>query len=170
VMAPQTIVYTSSPPNPALVGDSYNVTVTKGMSGNPVVLTSLALSVCSISGNTVKLLAPGSCVIAANQAGRNGYAPAPQVTQAFNVFLEQIIRYTSRSPNKPVVGGTYVITATGGASGSPIVFSSVTPGLCSVTQSTVNFLAVGKCTIAANQGGTDLYAPAPEITQTMNVR
>jgi hypothetical protein len=82
---PQTIVFTTQPPDPALVLGNYEVSATGGASGNPVILSSLTASVCSISGGTVSFLAVGTCTIAANQAGNAEYAAALQVTQSFNV-------------------------------------------------------------------------------------
>ncbi|MDP9178676.1 MAG: RCC1 domain-containing protein, partial [Gemmatimonadota bacterium] len=170
VMATQTLVFTSTPPNPALAGNSYNVAATGGGSGNPIVLSSKTTAVCSVIGRAVKLLAAGSCVIAANQAAGNGYVAAPEVTQTFNVFTAQVINFTSRPPNKATVGGTYMITATGGASGNPVVFSTLTPGVCSINGSTTQFLASGTCTVAANQSGTATYAPASQATQSVKIR
>ncbi len=36
--------------------------------------------------------------------------------------------------------------------------------------STTQFLAVGKCTIAANQSGTATYAPAPQVPQSVDIK
>jgi hypothetical protein len=82
---PQTIVFTTQPPDPALVLGNYEVSATGGASGNPVILSSLTPNVCSVSGGTVSFLVVGTCTIAANQAGNAEYDPAPQVTQSFNV-------------------------------------------------------------------------------------
>ena len=84
-LAPQTVTITSTPPNPALVRGTYVVSATGGASGNPVVFSSLTTSVCTVSGSTVRLVAVGTCTVAADQAGSASYAPAPQVTQSFAV-------------------------------------------------------------------------------------
>ena len=67
------------------------------------------------------------------------------------------------------VGGTGTVSATGGASNNPVTFSSTTTGVCSVSGSTVIGLAVGTCTIAANQGGDANYNSAPQATQSFSV-
>ena len=54
-------------------------------SGLPVAFTSLTAAVCSVSGNTVSLIAVGTCTVAANQAGNGTYNPAVQVAQSFTV-------------------------------------------------------------------------------------
>ena len=68
-----------------------------------------------------------------------------------------------------IVGGTGTVTATGGASGNPVTFSSTTPGVCTVSGSTVTGVSVGACTIAANQAGNANYNAATQATQTFTV-
>jgi YD repeat-containing protein len=71
-----------------------------------------------------------------------------------------------------IVGGTAKVSATGGASGNPVIFSSTTPLVCSISGSngsTVTGLAVGNCIIAANQAGNDNYNASPTVTQSFNV-
>ncbi|MBX9793299.1 MAG: IPTL-CTERM sorting domain-containing protein, partial [Burkholderiaceae bacterium] len=54
-------------------------------SGLAAVFSSLTASICTVAGNTVTLLAVGTCTIAADQAGNASYAAAPQVAQSFSV-------------------------------------------------------------------------------------
>jgi uncharacterized membrane protein len=67
------------------------------------------------------------------------------------------------------VGGTGTVTATGGASGNVITFTSTTPTICSVAGSTVTVLSAGSCVVAANQAGNANYNAAPQATQTIAV-
>jgi alpha-tubulin suppressor-like RCC1 family protein len=67
------------------------------------------------------------------------------------------------------VGGTGMVTATGGASPNPVILSSQTPSICTVAGSTVMGVSAGICTIAANQAGDVSYAPALEATQSFQV-
>lgn len=82
---PQAITFTSTPPNPALVGATYAVRATGGASGNPVTFSALTPGVCAVSGGTVTPVALGTCAVAADQAGGPGYLPAPRATQSFAV-------------------------------------------------------------------------------------
>jgi len=68
-----------------------------------------------------------------------------------------------------IVGGTGPVSATGGLSGNPVVFSSTTPGVCTVSGSTLTGVTAGSCTIAANQAGNANFNDAPQVTQTFNV-
>ena len=81
----QSIDFTSTPPDPAVVGTTYIVSATGGGSGNPVIFTSLTAATCGVSGTTVSLTGAGTCTIAANQAGSASYHPASEVTQSFVV-------------------------------------------------------------------------------------
>jgi hypothetical protein len=84
------------------------------------------------------------------------------------VTTTQTITFTS-SPTSPTVGGTYLVTATGGASGNPVTFTSATTGVCTVSSGTVSFVHAGSCAVNANQAGNAQYAAAPQVQQTFTV-
>ncbi len=52
-------------------------------SGLPVAYASLTTQVCTVSGNTVSLIAAGTCTVSASQAGNASYAAAPTVARSF---------------------------------------------------------------------------------------
>ena len=66
---------------------------------------------------------------------------------------------TGEAPAAPVfaAGGTFAVSATGGASGNAVVFGSTTPGVCTVAGSTVTMVSAGNCTLSANQAGNANY-------------
>ncbi len=66
-------------------------------------------------------------------------------------------------------GHGYTVTATGGASGNPVTFSSGTPGVCTVTGSTVTLDHAGTCTVDADQAGDADYQAAPTAGQSFAV-
>jgi uncharacterized repeat protein (TIGR02543 family) len=68
-----------------------------------------------------------------------------------------------------VVGGTGLLSATGGASGNPVTFTSSTTNVCTVSGSTVKGITAGTCTIAANQAGNANYNAAPQTTLSFNI-
>ncbi len=97
-----------------------------------------------------------------------GQSMPPQLQQA------QAIAFTSNVPVPAVLGASYTVTATGGGSGNPVVFTSLTPTTCTVGSSsdgvgTVTLRAVGTCTIAADQAGSAGWLPAPRVTQSVAV-
>jgi hypothetical protein len=171
----QTISFTSTAPVSAAVGGpTYNVTAT-ATSGLTVTFTidASASTVCSIAGSTVSFIGSGTCVIDANQAGDANYTAAPQVQQSFGVGLgNQTISFTSTAPAGAKVGGpTYNVTATGGASGNPVVFSidATATSICSIAGSTVSFIAVGICVVDADQAGNANYNAALTAQQSFGV-
>jgi hypothetical protein len=168
----QTITFGPAPS--IVVGGTGTVTATGGASGNPVIFTSQTAGVCASGGTngaTITGVAAGTCTIAANQAGNTNYNPAPQTTQGFGIGkVNQTIAF---GPAPTIlVGGTGAVTANGGASGIPVIFTSQTAGVCTssgTNGSTITGLAAGTCTIAANQAGNANYNPAPQATQGFSI-
>jgi 2',3'-cyclic-nucleotide 2'-phosphodiesterase (5'-nucleotidase family) len=154
-------------PAPVQVGTVFSVTASAS-STLPVVISSQTSSICTVSGNVVTTVAPGNCTLAASQAGDAGYWLPASTSQTFSVTaIAQAISFGSAPMIS--VGGNGTVSATGGASGNPVTFSSQTPGICSVAGNTVTGIAAGTCTIAANQAGGGNYAAAPTVTQSINV-
>jgi len=170
----QTITFTSTAPAGAKVGGpTYTVTATSS-SGLTVAFTidAAATSVCSISGSTVSFIGVGTCVIDANQAGNANYSAAPQVQQSFAVAKgDQTISFTSTAPPGAKVGGpTYTVTATS-SSGLAVTFTidAAASSVCTISGSTVSFIAAGTCVIDANQAGNANYNAAPQAQQSFAV-
>ena len=65
--------------------------------------------------------------------------------------------------------GSAHVSATGGGSGNPVVFSVGGSGVCTVSGSTVTYTAAGNCVIDANQAGNARYADAPQVQRTIKV-
>ncbi|MDD2769025.1 MAG: Ig-like domain repeat protein [Methylococcus sp.] len=83
----QTIAFGPAPSPTYSAGGTFTVSATAS-SGLPVTYTSLTPAVCMASGSTsnvVTMVAAGTCIIAANQAGDSSYSPAPQVTQTITI-------------------------------------------------------------------------------------
>jgi hypothetical protein len=178
--APQAVAFTSTPPSPAVFGGSYAPTATGGASGIPVRFSIDAASdpgACSLNpaGTTVSFTGTGTCIIDANQAGDTNYDPAAQQQQPFTITkASQAVAFTSTPPNAAVFGGTYAPTATGGASGNPVLFSidaSSDAGVCSLNAAgtTVSFTGAGTCVIDANQAGDADYDAAAQQEQSFTV-
>ena len=178
--APQAVAFTSTPPSPAVFGGSYAPTATGGASGIPVRFSIDAASdpgACSLNpaGTTVSFTGTGTCIIDANQAGDTNYDPAAQQQQPFTITkASQAVAFTSTPPNPAVFGGTYAPTATGGASGNPVLFSidaSSDAGVCSLNAAgtTVSFTGAGTCVIDANQAGDADYDAAAQQEQSFTV-
>jgi hypothetical protein len=136
-------------------------------------------------GNAGQLITAGRNLLSADVDGNGspdllalsswGY---PQLMVGLNQLpppslqASQVISFTSTPPTNPTYGGSYVVSAVGGGSGNPVVFSidpASTQGACSVSGSTVSFTGVGICVIDANQAGDSSWAPAPQAQQSFSV-
>ena len=175
-LAPQAITFTSTAPTDAAVNGTYSPSATGGASSNPVTfaIDPSSSAICTYSGGIVTFDAVGSCFIDANQAGNSIYAAAPQAQQTIAIGLApQAITFSA--PTSGSVGGLATLSATGGASGNPVVFTldgTTGAGVCNVAGingTTVNYTAVGSCVIDANQAGNSTYAAAPQVQQTIAV-
>ncbi|HEX3931853.1 MAG TPA: sigma-70 family RNA polymerase sigma factor [Nocardioides sp.] len=167
----QAITFTSTPPASPSFKDTYVLSATGGRSGNPVTFTSTTTGVCALSGSTVTFLHAGSCVVNADQSGSDDYVAAPQAAQTIAVpKAAQQVSFTSTPPSPALVGGKgYAVSATGGASGNPVTFSSGSSKVCTVAGSTVTFVSPGACVVNADQSGSNDYAAATTASQTFQV-
>ncbi|MGA9021718.1 MAG: choice-of-anchor D domain-containing protein [Terracidiphilus sp.] len=156
-------------------GLTISLVATGGASGNPIVFTLDAGSTGagSISGSTLTVTSLGSFVIDANQAGNSTYSAAPQVQRTVVVTqAPQTINFTQ--PTSPITyssGLQITLSATGGASGNPVVFtidaSSTATG--SISGSTLTVTSTGNLVIDANQAGNADYSAAPQVQKTVTV-
>ena len=168
---PQSISFTAPASAPA--GGSATLPATGGGSSNPVVFSVDRASgpgVCTVSGRTVTYAIAGPCVIDANQAGNATYAAAAQVQRMIKVTGQpQSISFPA--PASGTAGGSATLSATGGGSGNPVMFSvdPASAGVCAVSGGTVTYNNSGACVIDANQAGNGTYAPAPQVQRTITV-
>jgi uncharacterized repeat protein (TIGR01451 family) len=126
-------------------------------SGLTVKLTSLTPAVCTVTTATVKLVAAGTCTIAANQAGNANYNPAPQVTQSFVVALTATTVTTITASFEPsVIGQSYAVsvtvTSSTGVPKGTVTIDDGHGGTC--TDSTISSLGVASCSIASHTTGS----------------
>ncbi len=165
-IADQTVSFVGIPS--VVVGGTDTVVATGGGSGNTVIIASQTTNVCTVSGNTLSGVAAGTCTLQANQAGNATYNPAPTVTESFTVGKGNQTITFGAAPTL-AVGRTGTVTATGGASGNLVTFTSQTLNVCSVVGNTVTGSKAGVCTLAANQLGNMNYNAATQVTQNINV-
>lgn len=85
-------------------------------------------------------------------------------------LISQSISFTSQPPST-AVGATYVVTANGGGSGNPVIFTidAQSASTCSIAGGIVTFNQRGSCVIDANQAGDNQYLPAPQAEQDIPV-
>lgn len=161
---PQTIRFTSTAPQRAVVGGSYTVTASTGRLS--VALSSLTPAQCSVNDGgrgsaTVSFRTAGPCVINATQAGDVDHEPAAAATQVITVTkaTAQKLRITSK-PGRAKVGSTYRVKTTGAAKGHKVTYATTPRSVCTVTgKGVVKFRKAGRCTITAKVAGSAFYLP-----------
>ena len=164
----QTLQFGSAPT--LTLGSSATVTASAS-SGLAVALSSLTPAVCTVSGSVVQALMPGTCIVAANQAGDATHVPATQITLSLTIAATQASQTLSFASAPALTLGGSATVAASASSALAVSYSSLTPVTCSVDASSglTLGLALGDCTIAANQSGNSWYLPAAQVTQTLTV-
>jgi hypothetical protein len=136
-------------------------------SGLPITYTSTTPSLCTISGGTANLLAPGYCGIQASQPGNSDYAAATTVGRNLEIVkASQTITFPAMSPQP--VNTTYTLPATA-SSGLAITYTSTTPSICTIGGNSANLLAKGYCGIYASQPGNSNYSAATTVGRNLEV-
>jgi hypothetical protein len=143
---------------------------TSGYSGNPASF-GVSFGPCTVFASGLLIAPPSApvgsfCVITLNQYGHvaNGqnYAQATEVQ--LNITISQALQTLGfAAPPGVSVGGTDVGAATSDQNLTPVTFTSLTPGVCTVSGtngSTVTGVAAGRCTIRASQSGNTNYLSA----------
>ena len=140
-------------------------------SGLDVTLTSLTPRICTVQGDTLTLLGLGTCEIQGTQAGNDEYLPAPPFTFKYQlVRAKQEIEF-DRIDDVGLEEMYVELEAYSSADDKNITprYTTSTPKVCVIEDNRVQLLTAGDCTVVASHPGTDLYGPAPEVSQTFKV-
>lgn len=141
-----------------------NAPTSYGATGLPPELTVNATGLISgtpASAGTI------NATISATSAGGTGTSPLTITIS----LIPQTITFGAQTSPVSFASGSVTISppAMGGGSLNPIVYSSTTPAVCTVSGTTVTFVSAGTCTIAANQAGNSSYAAAPQVTRSVTI-
>ncbi|WP_146076611.1 HYR domain-containing protein [Rathayibacter sp. AY1A7] len=162
-----TVAFGGDAPAEARVGGSSTAAVVAGPSSAPSVLT--ASGACSVGPfRLVSYDSAGTCTLTLDQAGDIRHSAAPTAVRSFEITrVAQTVAFTSQAPDSALSGGTYRPTATGGASGRPVVLGA--SGSCTLTNGVVAFTGSGTCTVTADQTGDARYDAAERASQVIAV-
>ena len=99
--------------------------------------------------------------------GATSLPPTPKPNPA---LLSQTLTWTSPAPSGEAYGGSYTAAASGGASGNPVVYGSLTTAVCKpAVGSSFAFVGVGTCIIDATQPGNSRFNAARAIERSFPV-
>jgi len=144
-------------------------------SGLAVSFASTTQTVCTMLSATVTLISTGVCTIQATQAGNADYAPAPPVSQSFQVVHAPaltIAKTHTGTPSQGQNGAAYTVTVGNSAfamatSGTVTVTENLPAGLTLVSMSGNNWSCAGNtCSRGDTLGAGASY---DAITVTVNV-
>ncbi len=159
----------------ATVGVPFNYTITATNSptsygSTTLPVNGLSLTGAVISGTPVTATAPATLNV--NISATNGIGSDNQ-TLAITVNKgSQAITGLPSTDTKTFGDAPYNLTATGGASGNPVTYTSSNPLVATATGingATITIVGAGTTTITASQAGDANYNAAPNATQTLTV-
>jgi Kelch motif/Galactose oxidase, central domain/Fibronectin type III domain len=158
--------------------NSISVTFTPPTSdgGSTIVSYTASCGSGAATGATSPILVTGlsngtfyTCTVYATNAVGNGPVSAAS-NEALPALAQTINFGTNPGPLVFALNGTFNVSAIASSSLS-VTFSTNTPTVCNVDTASgvVTMLTTGICTIAADQGGSTIYAPAPQVTQNITI-
>jgi hypothetical protein len=136
-------------------------------SGLPVSVTIQPNSPLKVVNNKFVMTGLGNVTLVANQAGNNNYLPASSVSNSFLIVQgSQSITFPTIR-NIPLPSAPFKLNATA-SSGLPVSYALVgSNNPATLTNgNTLKINAPGLITIVANQAGTNLFSPAPPVTNS----
>jgi len=170
-MASQTITFTTPAPATAKSGDSFTVAATGGGSGNPVVFTAGAGSVCTLSGATYAMTSnTGFCYVVASQAGNSNYAAAPHVIETVTAVktvtkIAPTVTFNG-APASAAYLSTFTVAATQNSGVIPTITASPST-VCTISGNAVTMVkGTGTCTVKASWATNDYYLAATQTQST----
>ncbi len=177
--------YTYTAPRPAVTGISPDSGSTAG--GTTVSITGTGLAggtMVTFGGVAGRIIADSNTQVTVTSPPGTGTVTITVITPAgtSKTTAAGHYRYTRRpkrtqsisftAPASGTVGSSATLSAKGGGSRNPVIFSvdrTSGPGVCTVSGRTVTYAAVGSCVIDANQAGNRTHAAAPQAQQTITV-
>ncbi len=142
--------------------------------GLPVTFTTADAAVCTATGTrgtTITPLVTGTCTVHADQAGNNIYDAAPQVSQSFNISKSSQAITFGTLADKSVAQSPVTVTAVS-TSLLTVTFTTTTPAICTAggaNGATIALVAVGTCTVQADQAGDTTFNAAAPVLRSFNV-
>jgi hypothetical protein len=171
VKTAQTVAFTNTFPASYKVGDpdfTLSASSSAGLTGFQY--TVAPAGVLEITGNTVKIIGGGTATITVTEPGNANYNAA-SATQSITVDASpQAITGLAASYAATYGDANLELTATGGASGNPIIYSSDDPTIAEVVDGNkIKFNKSGTVNINANQSGNGSYSAAPTVTAALTI-
>ncbi len=175
--ASQTITFAALSSQP--FGSAPFVVTATASSGLAVSFASTTPAVCTVSGTTMTLVAPGVCTIQATQAGNAEYTAAAPVSQSFEVLFQGVgtnsllvgsaggsssVALTYADAWTASANASFLHIAAGSSSGTGNAVVVFTYDAFSGTGTRSGTLTVAGFTVTVTQAGTNYIGPGPVTT------
>ena len=155
-----------------IIGDADFDPGATASSGLTVTYSSDNTAVATIVSGKIHIVAEGSAIITASQAGNTNYNAAPDKTQGLVVNpvgkLNQTITFNTL-PVKAVGDPDFDPGATA-SSGLPVTYSSDNTAVATIVSGKIHMVAIGTATITVSQAGSSTYNTAPPKSQSLVVK
>ena len=130
-----------------------------------------------VGGQLVSVTATAQSGYSFVSPGPAGWTYVDSTHENYGIAFSQVVCTVAQTinfalPSTANVGDTITLSATGGASGQPILFAadpSTTNSACSIQGGTLSIDHVGSCVVDANQAGLGSYDTAPQVSQSVLV-
>jgi len=153
--------------SPVYGNPSFTDTATTTNSDSNTLTYSVVSGPCATGGSdTFTISGAGTCVVRADGVATTNYNAANNSQSVTIAKAGQTISFTG--PGTGTTPGSASLTATSD-SGLTVSFSSTTTGVCTVSGTTVTYLAAGTCTIQADQAGNVNYNAATPVSDNITV-
>jgi hypothetical protein len=136
-----------------------------GSGSGQITYASTTPTICSVSGNLVTPVSPGSCTITATKAASGVYGTVSASSTKIITPISQPALIFSISNLDLTSGAATFPVATGGAGGGAITYTSNSPTICTVSGTTVTRVSPGTCLITATKAGSDAMGPVSAQAQ-----
>ena len=140
----------------------------EGICQTPTARTATSFSVVCTPGSTAgsksitiksDTVANNGTVIDATKIITVSATPLPLISQTI----------TFNTPPNVIIGGPPSSFEATSSSYLPITYTSSTTSVCTINGTVMTLVAVGVCTVNADQAGNSVYAPAPRVTRSFSV-
>lgn len=131
---------------------------------------SAGTTTCTLLNGVLTAAAGGTCLVTATRASDANHLSASSAATTVT-FAKAVQTVSFGSLTNQTIGGGATLNAPAATatSGLTVTFSSLTSSICTLTNGSVNLVAAGTCTIAADQTGDARYNAATRVTQSFQV-
>ena len=140
-------------------------------SGLPVTYESSNPNVLSVNGNTLTIVAPGTSVITAKQAGNPNYNTADDVTKTITVNQANQTIIWNQTALSVIYGDSTVRLNAFASSGLPVTYESNNTSVATISgDNALTIVGTGTVIITAKQAGNGNYSPATDVQKSFDVQ